>query len=88
MTSWSTQPPAGQIYFEDVNGNCGLALAYNAVGANAFEAAVRASIAAEAHKIPTSADVERAFIGLPKAEAILRSAGAFAFASPSACASS
>lgn len=90
MTFWATQPSAAQTYFEDVYGNGGLALddAYNAVGPEAFDAAARAYIDAEAHKIATPADVERAFVGLPKAEAILRTAGAFAFASPSASASS
>ena len=84
MTFWATQPSAGQTYFEDVYGNGGLALddAYNAVGPAAFDAAARAYIDAEAHKIATPADVERAFAGLPKAIAILRAAGAFAFAKP------
>jgi hypothetical protein len=79
MTYWAAQASPVQTYTENVYGLGALALddAYHAVGPAAFDAAARAYLTAEAHKIARPDDVEKAFAGLPKAEEIMQSAGLF-----------
>jgi len=65
-------------YFDTVYGKGGAALlaARDAAGAEAFDAAMRCYVDADAWRIATPADVAAAFSGLPDALAVLLQAGA------------
>lgn len=54
-----------------------LLAARNAAGPDRFDTALRAYIAANAHRVAAPADVEAAFTGLPGVDDLLRSHGAF-----------
>jgi hypothetical protein len=80
MAFWQNRPLADESYGTNVywRGPYALQQARKAVGAPAFDAAIRAYIDVEAHRIARPVDFERALRNLPKAAAILRAAGAFA----------
>jgi aminopeptidase N len=75
MTYWATQP---QTYGPGVYGQGAQALlqAREAVGAAAFDEAIRRYIADNAHQVATPDDVLKALRELPAAVAVLREAGA------------
>jgi aminopeptidase N len=75
MTYWEAQP---QTYGPGVYGQGAQALlqARQAVGAAAFDEAIRSYVAENAHQVATPDDVASALAGFPEAIAILREVGA------------
>jgi aminopeptidase N len=75
MTYWE---PRSGIYYRSVyvQGAAALLRARAAVGAAAFDRAIRCYVARSAHTVATPANLATALAGLPAAAAILRRAGA------------
>jgi phage terminase large subunit-like protein len=76
MTYWAHHP---DDYYRSVyvQGAAALLRARSAVGASAFDRAIRCYVVHEAHRVATPGDVRRALRRLPRARAILHAAGAF-----------
>ena len=75
MQAWGGDEAA---YYQTVygKGSAALAAARSAAGATRFNAALRCYVNANAWRIARPADLARALRGLPKAVAVLRTAGA------------
>jgi hypothetical protein len=78
MAAWSDRGAAAYYAGVYVQGAATLLAARQRVGAGAFDAAVRAYIAENAHRVATPADVAHALQGLPPADDLLTRAGALA----------
>jgi hypothetical protein len=78
MTYWAREERPSQLYLVGVYGQGGAALlrARRAVGEEAFDAALRAYVDANAHRIATPRDLEAAFADLPGVLRRLRDVGA------------
>jgi aminopeptidase N len=77
MIAWSGRGPQAYYTGVYVQGAATLLAARERIGAGPFDAAVRAYIAGNAHRVATPADVAHAFAGLPAATDLLSRAGAF-----------
>lgn len=77
---WAERGTSDRVYAQSVYGQGAraFALAREAAGADAFDAALRAYVAEQAHQIATPADLAQAFAAVPEAVAVLTDAGAFA----------
>jgi hypothetical protein len=75
MTFWSAHWSAYHLGVY-TQGSVALLKARDAAGHAAFDRAIRCYVASQAHRISTPSALEAALSGLPKAVAILRSAGA------------
>lgn len=82
MTFWAERDAdsGGRVYGASVydQGARAFALARESAGGEAFDAALRAYLAEQAHQIATPADLADAFAPVPDALAVLTDAGAFA----------
>ncbi|NMO92335.1 M1 family aminopeptidase [Actinomycetospora sp. TBRC 11914] len=78
MGAWSGRGPGAYYSGVYVQGAAALLAARRRVGAGPFDAAVRAYVTTNAHRVATPADVAHAFAGLPVASDLLAGAGAFA----------
>lgn len=76
MATWSDRGPEAYYNGVYVQGAATLLAARDRVGAEPFDAAIRAYIAANAHRVATPADVARALGGLPAAVDLLTRSGA------------
>lgn len=79
MTYWAEQDRPTRSYVDGVYtaGGDALVEARRAVGAEAFDEALRDYLVENAHEVAAPSDVEAAFAELPGALAVLREAGAF-----------
>jgi hypothetical protein len=76
MTAWSDRGDKAYYTGVYVQGAATLLAARDRVGAGPFDAAIRAYVAANAHRVATPADVAHALAGLPGAVDVLTRAGA------------